>query len=165
MKFCVDMPYPKVQVEKVDIDLAKKIYSLYAGNISEDICIHSYIFQMLVVDNEDLRKILRGIAIVEMHHLEILGSLIKELGLTPVYGSFENNQLKWLSLENVRYDKVINDMLFNDIKSEEETILKYEEVINSTTDEYVRHILKRIILDERLHVEIFSKLLATFKIN
>lgn len=164
MKFCVDMPYPKVQVEKQDIELAKQIYSLYAGSVSEDICIHSYIFQALILeDNEDLKKILKGIAVVEMHHLEILGQLIKELGLTPIFGSFQNDKLRWLSGEDVRYDKNINEMLLNDIKAEKETIKKYEMIIKNTSDEYIRHILKRIILDERLHVEIFSKLYEHLK--
>ena len=34
MNFKVDMPYPKVKVAKKNVDLAKKIFNVYAGEIS-----------------------------------------------------------------------------------------------------------------------------------
>ncbi len=164
MKYYVDMPYPKVQVERKDINLAEKLLNLYAGEVSEDVSVHTYIYQMLVLeDNQDLKKIFHGIAVVEMHHLAILGLLIKELGLKPLFGGVKNQKLIWFSGKDVQYNKSIKEMLITDIKIEEETIAGYEEIMKTTTDENVIHILKRIILDERLHIEIFSKLYQQLK--
>lgn len=164
MNYSVDMPYPKVQVEKKDICLAKKIMNVYAGILSEDTCIHTYIYQKLVLEeNEDIKRILHGIAVVEMHHLEILGKLIMELGLTPLFASVENDTLKWFSGDYVIYNKNIKEILLSNIEQEEKVIKGYEDIIASTSDECVRHILKRIILDEKLHIEIFSKLYQQLK--
>ena len=42
-------------------------------------------------------------------------------------------------------------------------IENYESVISKTNDENVKYILKRIILDERLHIEIFKNLYNQMK--
>lgn len=159
MQYNVDIPYPEVKVERKDENLAKELLSLYAGEISEDTAVHTYIFQMLLMHkNKELKELLRGIAITEMHHLEILGILIKELGLTPLYLSIPNDCVKWFSGSYVSYEKKWKEMLLHNIRTEKLSIERYEKIIEKTTDEHVIHILKRIILDEQLHIEIFSKL-------
>lgn len=164
MQFKVDIPYPEIKVERKDPDLAKRIFNLYAGEVSEDTAVHDYIFQMLILnDDKDLKTIFREVAITEMHHLEILGLLIKELGFTPVYVSVEDNKAKWFNTSYVNYEKNLKNILLDDIRIEEIAIKKYEEVIASTSDLNVQHILKRIILDERLHIEIFTKLYEQIK--
>lgn len=159
MRYCVDMPYPEIKVERKNIELAKEILNVYAGEISEDTATHNYVFQMIMLhQDEEKKNILEGIAITEMHHLEILGLLIKELGLTPFYVGVQNGSTKWFSGEYVTYEKEWKKMLLDNIGLEELAIRNYEKIIDKTDDENVKHILKRIILDERLHIEIFSKL-------
>lgn len=159
MKFCVDMPYPEVKVEKKDLELAKKIFNLYAGEVSEDTSTHAYILQSLLFsENEEIKNILKGIAIVEMQHLEILGSLIKELGLIPLYLSTQNNKIKWFSGSYIGYEKNLKETLLKNICMERMAIRNYEALLNETDDSYIQHIIKRIVLDERLHIEIFEKI-------
>ena len=160
MKYSVDMPYPNVKVEKKDKELAKKILSLYAGEVSEDTSSHNYIFQMLMFsENKELKEIFEGIAIVEMHHLEILGTLIKELGLAPVFLSIEAGKIKWFSGNYVNYNKNLRKILLKNIEIEKMAISNYERIIKETNDKNIVYLFKRIILDERLHIEIFEKLL------
>lgn len=164
MQYKVDMPYPEIKVEKKDVEIAKEIFNAYAGEVSEDSAIHTYIFQMLLMNHQkEYKEILKGIAITEMHHLEILGLLIKELGFTPIYVSVLNNKTKWFSGEYINYSKEWKKMLLDNIKYEKQAILNYEKIITKTTDENIKHILKRIILDERLHIEIFQKLYGQAK--
>lgn len=163
MQYSMNIPYPKIQVERKDIEIAKDLLNAYAGRVSEDSAIHDYVFQMMMQDNEDIKKILKGISIVEMHHLEILGKLIYALGLTPLFASVENNHTKWFSGEYVNYEKNWEQTLRDNIYQEEAAIRNYEKIILKTKDENVKHILKRIILDERMHIEIFTKLLAQIK--
>ena len=164
MQYKIDLPYPEIKVERKDVELAKEILNLYAGEISEDTAVHNYIFQMLIMNEDEERKnILKGIAITEMQHLEILGILVKQLGLTPFYVGVKNNTTKWWSGDYVTYEKDWKKMLLSNIGLEELAIQNYEKVIEKTTDEHVRHILRRIILDERLHIEIFSKLYGECK--
>lgn len=163
MQYSMNIPYPKIQVERKDIEIAKGLLNAYAGRVSEDSAIHDYVFQMMMQDNEDIKKILKGISIVEMHHLEILGKLIYALGLTPLFASVEENHTKWFSGEYVNYEKNWKQTLRDNIYQEEAAIRNYEKIILKTKDENVKHILKRIILDERVHIEIFTKLLAQIK--
>lgn len=159
MEYRVNIPYPEVKVEKKDIEIAKDLLDAYAGRISEDSAVHDYVFQMMMQDKEELKKILRGIAIVEMGHIDILGRLIYALGLTPLFASVEENHTKWFSGEYVNYEKNWEQTLRDNIYQEEAAIRNYEKIILKTNDVNVKHILKRIILDERVHIEIFTKLL------
>lgn len=159
MEYRVNIPYPEVKIDKKDIEIAKDLLASYAGRVSEDSAIHDYVFQMMMQDNEEIKNILKGISIVEMHHLEILGRLIYALGLTPLFASVVDDKTKWFSGEYVNYEKNWKQTLLDNIYQEEAAIRNYEKIILKTHDENVKHILKRIILDERVHLEIFTKLL------
>lgn len=163
MKYCANLPYPEVRVNKKDIEVAKDLLNSYAGRISEDTAIHNYVFQHMMQDDKELKQILEGISIVEMHHLEILGQLIFALGLTPLFASVEEDHTKWFSGSYVNYEKNWQQTLQNNIFNEQVAIRNYEKIILKTNDENVKHILKRIILDERIHIEIFTKLLEQIK--
>ena len=163
MEYRVNIPYPEVKVVKKDVEIAKELLSAYAGRVSEDSAIHDYVFQMMMQDQEEIKRILRGISIVEMQHLDLLGRLIYALGLTPLFASVENNHTKWFSGEYVNYEKNWEQTLHDNIFQEEMAIKNYERIIAKTKDENVQYILKRIILDERVHIEIFTKLLEQVK--
>ncbi len=163
MKYSVNIPYPKIEVEKKDIEIAKDLLNSYAGRVSEDTAVHNYVFQMMMQNNEELKKILRGIAIVEMKHVSILGELIYALGLTPLFASVVDNHTKWFSGEYINYERNWEQTLLDNLTQEEMAIQNYEKIITKTNDENVKHILKRIILDERVHIEIFTKLLEQIK--
>ncbi len=163
MQVKVDIPYPEIKVKEKNIKLAKEILSSYAGSVSEDTAIHNYIFQYLILENDEIKNILKEIAIVEMHHLEILGELVKKLGLTPLYLSVSNDNTKWFSGEYVTYEKELKNILLDNIRNEELAIKNYEKIIIGTDDEYVKYILKRIILDEKMHIQVFMKLYSQVK--
>lgn len=154
----MDMPYPEIKVASKNLETACALFNLYAGEVSEDTSIHNYIFQMMMVEDVEIKKLLKEIAITEMHHLEILGLLIKALGLSPLFVGVSNQKTKWFSGEYVNYERDLKNILLDNIRLEETAIKKYEEVISIANDSNIEHILKRIILDERLHIEIFSKL-------
>lgn len=163
MEYKANLPYPKIEVTNKNVFLARELFSNYAGDISEDTAIHNYIYQSLIIKNDNIKNILKQIAIVEMHHLEILGKLIIKLGLTPMFLSISNNQTKWFSGEYITYEKDIQKILLNNIKNEELAIQNYEKIIMKTDDNKVKIILKRIILDEKLHIEIFKHLYQIIK--
>ncbi len=158
MKYCVDMPYPSVKVSKRDLNLAKKLLNVYAGEVSEDTSAHTYIFQSLIVEDKEISKILKNIGIVEMHHLDLLGLLIKNLGLIPFFASVEKEKIKWFSGKYINYERDLKELLLNNIALEKKAISNYENILKETSDIYIIHLIKRIILDERLHIEIFEKI-------
>ena len=144
----VNKPYPLVRVED------------YSGLYSELTSITQYVYQKFdkFNVNEIFSKTLSEIAMVEMHHLELLGETIKLLGVEPRY-VFKDNFMTYWSGSFVDYNTNIIDMLLSDIKLEEEAINKYEYDISVIDDEYIKLTLYRIIEDEKMHIKCFNKLL------
>lgn len=160
MKYQMDIPYPKVRVMKKNPYLGKLLLHSYAGDVSEDTAIHQYLYQSLLMQDENLEiaEILEKISETEMHHLYILGKLIQCLGVYPVYvDPVVSKNCFWTS-KYVDYNTNILEMLESDIEAEQKAIQTYQELIHVIDDKYVVEILKRIVLDERLHLEIFEKL-------
>ena len=149
-------PYPEVKVTEPNKYYAKIIMDDYAGKISEFTAISQYLyhdFSMRPKYNE-LADILENIAITEMHHMEMLSTIIKLLGYEPVFQNGAN--IPW-STNYVYYGKNVCDQLRGDLKSEFEAISIYERNIKVIKDPYIQDVLRRIILDEKVHVKIFEE--------
>ncbi len=150
----VDKPYPRIMVKEKNPYYAKLLYEAYAGMISELSAVTLYSYQNFEMFdfNIEFSNMIKEIAIVEMHHLEILGKLINLLGTTPIYMNSEN--LLWSS-SNIIYNNNIIDMLNIDILKEEESIKYYKFLKTKIEDRNIITIINRIILDEEKHLECF----------
>lgn len=153
---------PEIKVEKPNVEYAKILLQDYAGEVSEDTAVHLYMYQS-VLQNEKWKtfsKMLKKIAIVEMHHLEWLGQIILKLGLDPIFAaanSSNNNLIYWTS-KNVDYTDKIKAMLRTDMNAEVIAIEQYELHKEMINDKYIRNLIERIIKDEEEHLRIFSEL-------
>lgn len=158
MKYCSDNPYPKIQVEKPNLEYAKALLFVYAGNTSEETAVHQYLYQHFILEGE-ISTILKQISIVEMHHLEILAELINQLGIEPQFRVYSLNQEIAWQANYVPYPKTIEDMLNKNIQSETEAIQNYEKLLQIIHDDNVQKNIQRIIEDEQIHLMIFQNLL------
>ncbi len=158
MKCQVNKPYPKIRVEKKSLENAKILTHLYASNESELNAIMQYSYQTMVLDNEEIAPILKAIAVVEMHHLEILGKLIKALGCRPIYADCNYHDILYWNGDYVYYDMDLKTILDINIESEQQAIYNYQMVLSVIDDIYLKENIARILEDEYLHLEIFSKL-------
>lgn len=162
MEVKCNLPYPDIMVESQSIEYAKILMDSYSGKTSEDTVVHLYIFEHLSLDRkyEYYSKIFEKIAIVEMKHLSMLGKTIRLLGVEPVFMNYDNNKnslIPWKS-NYVNYKFNINDMIIENIKSEENAIEKYKEAIKIIKDKHIINLINRIIMDEELHLKIFNEL-------
>ena len=123
----------------------------YVGSISEDTATHLYLYQSFILDDK-ISETLKGIAIVEMHHLDMLARTINLLGLDPKY---EANNRPWTA-QYVEYEKDISKMMLIDIKSETIAINNYRLLMKAIDDRYIKQLLRRIIIDEEIHIKIFK---------
>lgn len=166
MECQVDKPYPKVEVEGKNLEYAKILLEDYAGIVSEETAINQYIYQRFekFSDNQLFSETLGKIAMVEMHHLELLGETIKLLGINPIFRITEKNYncLTYWSSSFVDYSVDIVEMLKNDIKIEEEAIRNYQYHISIINDKFIQRLLFRIIEDEKQHINCFKMLLSNF---
>lgn len=165
MEYRIKAPYPKIEVEQKNPEYAKLIMQAYAGEVSEETAVHLYIYQnILLEDNQsEIAKILLEIAKVEMQHIDILGTLIKKLGVYPMYLDPDSLNRQFWSASYVDYNPDLKKMLEIDILAEKTAIADYKELIRIIPDHYIKDILKRIILDEELHLEIFTKILNSLQ--
>ncbi len=161
-KYSVKLSYPKVTVEKPNERYAKLLLNDYAGTVSELTAITQYIFHKIVLEKEypDVSEALLGISIIEMEHLEMLGQLINDLGLPPQFRSCVRGRSVWwtASERNVDYSVSVKNALLADISAEMRAIAQYERDIELIDDEQIVCLLRRIILDEQQHIDIFSEL-------
>lgn len=136
---------------------AELLYNSFAGESGELTAITQYIYEHIELKRyENFSKILLSIAIEEMHHLDLIGDLIKKLGRKPYF--INKNQCAW-NAKNVKYHfNNVYDMLMFNIESEKKAIAEYKEAIKHTQNKSIQDLLERIILDEQTHLEIFNRL-------
>jgi bacterioferritin len=148
--------YPPVKVTAPNIYYANVLMDDYAGQVSEFTAIMQYLYGDFISDNEDIGKLFENISINEMMHLDILATLIKDLGGNPIY--YDSYANPWIS-SNVFYSKNIVEQLIYSIRIEKEAINGYIKSIDLIKDLYVQDVLKRIIKDEELHIKLFEEAL------
>lgn len=156
-KFASDLPYPTVDV-KSNLAESKLLMPSYSGQNGELTAILTYCFQCYISPKRpDLADALIGIAKCEMHHHKLLGDTIYKLGGYPIMGArtYWNGSYANYTLDPKKF-------LQQNIMAEESAILNYERTILNLSDECVKMLLERIILDEEIHIKIFKELLKEF---
>ncbi|KUO52874.1 MAG: hypothetical protein APF76_14710 [Desulfitibacter sp. BRH_c19] len=158
----VNEPYPPIKVMEANPRYARILLESYAGNVSEMTAINLYLYHHYDSDDElpEFADIVEAVAIVEMHHLEILAKLIILLGGDPRYHGSDG---AWWSGRYVDYltgEPCLQ--IHADIRAESAAITQYRQQIIAIDDPYVQAMLQRIIKDEQLHLAIFRKLLNKY---
>lgn len=155
-------PYPEIRVLSENRYYADILMDSYAGQVSEFTAINQYLYHYFVLKEtaEDVAKMLERVSITEMHHMEILAETILLLGGNPVYRAGAGAGCAFWHAGFVYYGCRLCDRLHENLKSERKAIFNYERTIERIHDPHVRAILRRIILDEELHIELFKKAIA-----
>lgn len=169
-----DIPMPEVKVERKNMDYARLLYSAYAdGDASELVAITQYLYHSETIPVEEISDSIKCISLIEMHHLDMIGDLIKELGGKPFF--FNSNEYFWSSGIVAYVDKIhdrsdhdvsqkdiICLKIDKDIQGELSAINQYEILYKNINDIYVRKVLDKIISDEKTHIKIFQELLDKY---
>ncbi len=158
----VDLPYPETGGIGEDLCSAHILFPAYADRGSEMTAILQYVFQAIVLEKqgyEEYAKTLDEIAVAEMHHLDILGALLYELGVLPVFSSCPPRKFDFYSTGAVSYASDVQKMILDDILGETQAIYTYEGMVRKLKNERVSAIIQRIILDEKLHLETLKNIL------
>ncbi len=158
MNYCVNKPYPKIIVEKKNEYYAKILSHVYASNESELSAILQYSYETFIIEDEEIACTVEKIAEVEMHHLSILGKLIQKLGKSPIFADSSYCKNIYWNSDFIYYDTDLPTMMDVNIESEKNNIRNYQMLLRVIEDSYIQEILKRILEDEYLHLEIFMKI-------
>ncbi len=156
-KYASELPYPSIDVDK-NVAESKMLMPSYAGSASELTAILTYAFQSYITPRyPEIAKAMEGVAMVEMHHHELLGKAIYALGGYPVMGA-----RTWWNGSFANYTLDPKKYLLENIRSEKNAIVNYERTILNLTDESVKTLLGRIIIDEEIHIKVFKDLLSNY---
>jgi len=158
----VDEPYPPIKVLEPNPRYARILLDSYSGVVSEMTAINMYLYHHFDAEATlpEFADVVEGVAIVEMHHLEILAKLIILLGGDPRYFGSDGT---WWSGRFVDYFTGEPCMQIDaDIRAEQAAIKGYRLAIIEIDDPYVQAMLQRIIKDEQLHLDLFTELFNTY---
>lgn len=156
-------PYPPVRAEGRSARYAGMIQSNVGGSVSEMSAVALYFYDALVTaDLPEVAEVFRHISIVEMHHLEIFGTLARQLGADPRLWSGQGGQRTWWTPGYLSYAPKLGPLLRIAIREESSAIEKYERQCRCIRDGNVVENLRRILQDEYLHLEAFHCLYETY---
>lgn len=163
-KYADPSPYPEIKVVGKNPYYASLLMDDYAGLISEFTAINQYLYHHLFFKDvdEELGDLLENVSITEMHHMEILADVIKKLGGNPLIRGTYSTCCNFWNGTFINYGSGLCDRLKADIDSEHKAINEYNKHICMINDPYIKAILRRIILDEKVHIKLFNKALLKF---
>ncbi|BFK87548.1 manganese catalase family protein [Pseudoflavonifractor sp. DSM 107456] len=151
-------PYPEIRVEGRNLRYARAMLSNMGGGTSEMSAASLYLYDQLVCAGEEaLAQTFHEVAMVELHHLEIFGALAVQLGGEPRLWSVQRGRRVWWSPEYNQYNRMMGPLLQAAVRAEEASIRIYENQARWIGDENVRANLRRILADERCHLELFRQ--------
>lgn len=158
-------PYPPLEVEGPNPQYARMLGMDMAGNRSEMTSITQYLYHSwMLPEFDNAEETLRRVAMVEMHHLDMLGTLIEKLGGNPKYMAVQNRPVVWNG-GMVTYNRTPAMAIRDDMVSEQMAIDNYRKQLLIIRDAHVAAVIRRIIMDEEIHLLLFKKLLASANIR
>lgn len=156
------LPYPPIQVERRNRDYANLLSVDYCGGVSEMTAITQYINNenRLSCEHCVLAKMILGIAMAEMMHLQKLGEMIYLLGGEVSFTAWQpGGEGKMWTPAYLDIPEHAKEMLRSDIESERAAISQYRKHISMMDDSCVNATLARIIEDEEYHIMLLQDLL------
>lgn len=161
-----DAEYPTLEEIKEDYAALRVISPAYAGREGELTAVLQYVYQSIVlsaIGESETSRLLMSIAVTEMHHLEILGTLVAKLGAIPAFVKCPPYPVGYYSASNVNYVKFPEGMLTADLIGEKNAIAGYEAMCCRLANEKVKQVILRIIEDEKVHVAALEAALKKFR--
>lgn len=155
--YAEEAPYPQVQVSEKNPLYGRAMLDNLGGSNSEISAISLYIYNNMIAEQlKDISYIFHKVSVVEMHHLEIFGKLAFMSGENPRLWTHGKRQMIYWTPGYNNYPTELCPLLQNAIQGEAAAIAKYESQLTWIKDPFICENLKRIIMDEKLHLKIFE---------
>ena len=158
-----DLPYPSTDTLTTDVRSGQIISFAYATLRGELTATLQYVYHHFYFGEieETDAEILMAIAKAEMIHIDILGTAMLKLGVSPKYVQVPNTT-NYYSTCTVSQSTTPQKMLMDDIQGEMNAIADYQKMLFILKNEQVEAIIQRIILDEQLHLEKLKEMLTKY---
>ena len=158
-----DLPYPSTDTLTKDVRSGQIISFAYATLRGELTATLQYVYHHFYFDEIEKTdaEILMAIAKAEMIHIDILGTAMLKLGVSPRYVQMPNTN-NFYNTSTVSQSKTAQKMIMDDIQGELNAIADYQKMLFILKNEQVEAIIQRIILDEQLHLEKLKEMLTKY---
>ena len=160
ISFADSAPYPPVRVEGRNVKYAAAMLANIGSCNSEISAVSLYFYNSVVLRESypDLADSFHKISMVEMRHLDIFASLACLLGADPRLWHPDNGRPSYWSPSCNQYPRTPLLLVRNAMEGERAAISQYRRQAGWIGDPYICEMLKRIILDEQRHIEIFKQM-------
>ena len=158
----MELDYPVVRVRERNLGYADLLGVDYCGAVSEMSAIAQYVNNenRLACEKCPAARMILGISMAEMIHLQKLGELIVLLGGKIEYAAKQRDGRKRMwTPEYLNLPENSRKMILADMDAERAAIKQYRMHMNMIEDEYVNALLARIIKDEEYHIMVLQALL------
>lgn len=154
------LPYPDPCATCQNMSYVRLLKVAYAGMSSEFTAVGQYFYAScrLRTKNLEAYKAFKYIAVVEMEHMEMLAKLIGSLGGDERFCAPTPRGEQYWSGAMVKYSKSPCAIVLDAIEAEKAAIAGYKRICTIIKDEKITCVLKRIIMDEEVHLKIFEDL-------
>ncbi|MDR3314366.1 MAG: hypothetical protein LBS96_07920 [Oscillospiraceae bacterium] len=159
--FHLPQPYPVPVNLPPDHRKGQLLSQAYAGQYSEMTALSQYVVHYEACGNATAAaRALLGIGIVEMQHMDMIGSCMRQLGVSLELKSGGQHPPYWCG-RSVAYGKNLRDRLCLDIQAERACIADYRKILCQLNDAAIGALINRIIADEELHIALLENLLKS----
>jgi bacterioferritin len=159
-----NFPYPTVKVQTKNPNYARIMLSNVGEQNSEASCAALYLYNQIITAAEpDITNAFALVRQAEENHLALFCDAAFQLGADPrlwsVTGTLSQPMCYWTPA-NLAYSANTKAILQNALALERAAISKYERQTQEIKDDAILLLLRHVLVDESLHVEIFRQLLA-----
>ncbi|MDP4120121.1 MAG: ferritin family protein [Bacillota bacterium] len=153
--------YPEIKIDKPRKLFGSMMLDNMGGKNSEMTAVSTYFYNRIVTyERAEISNVFHRIGLEEMKHLEIFARMAMLHGENPrLIGKARNNHMKFWSASYCPYTLDFKTLIQRAIDGEKKAACKYEEQIKKIDDVSTVEVLKRIIIDEYRHIEVFQILL------
>lgn len=162
----LDLPYPSIKGVTADRRTVMMVRRAYAGKHGELKGVLQYVYHYFYFNklkDFETANVILGIAQCEMKHFEILGELLLELGIDPIFSSVSPLGASCDFVSDISYSKTAEKMIFDDISFEMVSASNYERLSDEVEDPTLQALFKRLALDEELHIKVLRNRLNATK--
>lgn len=126
---------------------------LYASKEGVYQRINQYLYQIIVLENEELIKLLKKIITKELKNFLFLGRILKSKKIYPI---FANNKKYWNAYD-LYYDMDEKTILEIDLEQKKKAIFNYQIFLSNTKEEPLKEQLQTILEEEYKELEELTK--------
>ena len=120
--------------------------------------LNQYLYQIIVVENKELKEVINKMIKEEINHLNIIGKIIQNYLKYPIFATSLCGKEKYWNTYDLYYDKEDKIILEIDLEQKKRAIMNYQMFLKYIDDINIQNKLKSILTKEFHHLEELNRI-------